>query len=34
MLKFLELDHIPINVKDKMDEAYSLFCETGFQLSS
>jgi hypothetical protein len=33
MLKFLELDHIAINVKDKMDEAYSLFSEIGFQLS-
>jgi hypothetical protein len=34
MLKFLELDHIAINVKDKMDEAYSLFSEIGFQLST
>ena len=33
MLKFLELDHIAINVKDKMDEAYSLFSEIGFKLS-
>jgi hypothetical protein len=33
MLKFLELDHIAINVKDKMDEAYSLFSKIGFQLS-
>jgi hypothetical protein len=33
MLKFLELDHIAINVKDKMDEAYSLFSEIGLQLS-
>jgi hypothetical protein len=33
MLKFLEIDHIAINVKDKMDEAYILFSEIGFQLS-
>ena len=33
MLKFLELDHIAINVKDKMDQAYILFSEIGFQLS-
>ena len=33
MLNNLNLDHIAINVKDKMDEAYQLFSELGFTLT-
>ena len=33
MLDNLNLDHIAINVKDKMDEAYQLFSELGFTLT-
>lgn len=33
MLSNLNLDHIAINVKDKMDEAYQLFSELGFTLT-
>ena len=33
MLNNLNLDHIAINVKDKMNEAYQLFSELGFTLT-
>jgi hypothetical protein len=33
MLDILNLDHIVINVKDNMDEAYQLFSELGFTLT-
>ena len=33
MLNNLNLDHIAINVKDKMDEAYQLFSKLGFTLT-
>ena len=33
MLDNLNLDHIAINVKDNMDEAYQLFSELGFTLT-
>ena len=33
MLNILNLDHIAINVKDNMDEAYQLFSELGFTLT-
>ena len=33
MLNNLNLDHIAINVKDNMDEAYQLFSELGFTLT-
>ena len=29
----LKLDHIAINVKEKMDEAYNLFSDLGFSLT-
>ena len=33
MLDNLNLDHIAINVKENMDEAYQLFSELGFRLT-
>ena len=33
MLDNLNLDHIAINVKENMDEAYQLFSELGFTLT-
>ena len=33
MLDKLNLDHIAINVRENMDEAYKLFSELGFRLT-
>ena len=33
MIDNLNLDHIAINVKENMDEAYKLFSELGFRLT-
>ena len=33
MTKKLDLDHVAINVKNKMDEAYDVFTKLGFTLT-
>ena len=33
MIENLKLDHLVINIKDEMDEAYKLFSQLGFSLT-